>query len=169
MNGGFKDLPIEVFESKFPVMLRNYGIRADTGGAGEWRGGCGVYREYTVEVPTYLSLWFDRSVTPAWGLLGGASGGGPDVELTFPDGRQQHLLKANAMQIPAGTIVRTMTGGGGGFGAAIERPVELVVNDVRDGYVSREAAADQFGVVLGDGGDVDLEATAKARAAGPGR
>ena len=99
------------------------------------------------------------------GSLGGASGAGPDVELTFPDGRKQHLLKVNAMQIPAGTIVRIMICGGGGLVPRSSDPWNssetmcAMVTLVR-------GAGDEFGVVLGDGGDVVLEATAKAERPG---
>lgn len=159
VNGAFKDLPVEVYESKFPVLLRRYGIRADTGGAGAWRGGCGVYREYQVESDAFLSLWFDRSVTPAWGLFDGSSGTEPDVLVTLPDRTERHLLKVNAMAIPAGTVVRTMTGGGGGYGKASERDPELVLNDVIDGYVSRHAALADYAVVVTDDLALDAKAT----------
>jgi N-methylhydantoinase B len=163
VNGAFKDLPIEVYESKFPVMLHNYRIRTDSGGAGEFRGGCGLVREYTVGPESYLSLWFDRSVTPAWGLYGGGSGKGPDVEVTYPDGKLDHLLKVNVKPIPGGTVVRTHTGGGGGYGDAMKRDPQRVRLDVLDGYVSREAAREQYGVMLNDDLSIDTVETARLR------
>jgi N-methylhydantoinase B len=163
VNGGFKDIPVEVYESKFAVMIHNYGIRADTGGAGRHRGGCGIYREYTLETDGFLSLWFDRSVTPAWGLLGGGTGVGPDVVITMPDGAQEHLLKINRKPIPNHTVVKTHTGGGGGYGLAVERDPALVREDVLEGYVTVEAAKAQYGVVLRDDLSVDEAATAAQR------
>ena len=58
----FKDIPIEIYENKYPVTIRNYGIRKDTGGPGKMRGGCGLYKEYTVNTDLNLSLWFDKWV-----------------------------------------------------------------------------------------------------------
>ena len=164
VNGSFKDLPVEVYESKFPAMLHNYGFRADTGGIGKHRGGCGLYREYTLETDGYLSLWFDRSVTPAWGLLGGQDGIGPDVQVDLPDGEELHILKVNARPIPNGTVVTTRTGGGGGFGEALERDPNLVREDVLDGYVTVESARDDYGVIFNDDMTINESATQAQRA-----
>lgn len=163
VNGGFKDLPVEVYENKFPVLLRNYGIRTDTGGAGRFRGGCGIYREYSLGSDSYISLWFDRSVTPAWGLLGGESGVGPDVVITTPDQQRTHILKTNRKPVPNHSVIKTHTGGGGGFGRATERDPALVREDVLDGYVSVEGAKRQYGVVLRADLTVDAEATTALR------
>lgn len=164
VNGGFKDIPVEVYESKFAAMILNYGIRQNTGGVGRFRGGNGIYREYTLETDGYLSLWFDRSVTPAWGLLGGGDGVGPDVLITAPDGEQRHLLKINRLPLPNGTVIKTFTGGGGGFGPAVERDPQRVRQDVLEGYVSADFARDQYGVVLSADLTIDEAATAAQRA-----
>jgi N-methylhydantoinase B len=104
-------------------------------------------------------LWFDRSVTPAWGLLGGESGVGPDVVITTPDNQQMHILKTNRKPIPNHSVIKTHTGGGGGFGRAVEREPALVREDVLDGYVTIEAAKHQYGVVLREDLTVDADAT----------
>src|SRR5204863_137718 len=79
VNGGFKDYPVEVFEVKYPALIRRYAFRPDTGGAGRFRGGCGVLRSFEVESDSSLYLWLERSVTPGWGLFGGGDAVGPDV------------------------------------------------------------------------------------------
>ena len=58
------------------------------------------------------------------------------------------MLKANAYPLPSGSVVELRTGGGGGFGNPLERDPGRVQNDVRDGYVSLEAAERDYGVVL---------------------
>jgi N-methylhydantoinase B len=163
VNGAFKDLPVEVYESKYPVMLTRYGFRPDTGGPGRFRGGCGLYREYHLEVPAAAYFWFDRSVTPAWGLFGGRDGVGPDIAVNPGQADERHMLKANALQLTAGTVVRTHTGGGGGYGPAWQRAVEQVVADVVDGYVTRQGAERDYGVVLRQDLSVDEEATQRLR------
>jgi N-methylhydantoinase B len=165
VNGAFKDYPIEVFENKYPALVRGYGFRPDTGGPGRFRGGCGVYRTMELEAPARLYLWFERSVTPAWGLFGGRGAVGPDVVVNERRDDERHLLKANDHQVAAGSIVELRTGGGGGYGDALERDPARVREDVIDGYVTAEAAERDFGVAFAADGTIDEEAT-RARRAG---
>lgn len=165
VNGAFKDLPVEVYENKYPIMLVEYGIRPDTGGPGRFRGGCGLYRAYRLEAPAAAYFWFDRSVTPAWGLFGGQDGVGPDIVVNPGAPDERHMLKANALPLGAGAVVQTQTGGGGGYGLAWQRAVERVVADVVDGYVTRPGAERDYGVIVRDDLFVDEEATRRLRAA----
>jgi N-methylhydantoinase B len=145
VNGSLKDVPIEIEETKNPVYLRRYSIRQDSGGAGEWRGGNGIEREYELEADdAWLSLWFERSLTPAWGLFGGRDATPPEVTVVRTDGRAETMLKANGVQLRKGDRVITRTGGGGGFGDPLRRHRELVAADVADGFVSRDMAADVY-------------------------
>ena len=148
VNGGFKDYPVEIFETKYPALIRGYGFRPDTGGPGRFRGGCGLYRTFEVGPAASLYLWFERSVTPAWGLFGGRSAVGPDVAVNPGRPDERHMLKANAHPLAAGSVVELRTGGGGGFGDPLERDPERVAADVRDGYVTVEAAERDYGVVV---------------------
>jgi N-methylhydantoinase B len=163
VNGAVKDIPIEVFENKFPALIRTYGIRPDTGGPGRFRGGCGVYRSHHWEAAAKGYFWFERSITPAWGLFGGETAEGPDVVINPGTEDERHLLKANGFPLQPGDVVEVRTGGGGGFGRPRERDPELVRLDVLDGYVTREAAAKHYSVVISDAGEVDLEATTRLR------
>jgi len=164
VNGGFKDYPVEVFEVKFPALIREYGFRTDTGGPGRFRGGCGLLRRFEVEPDAYLYLWLDRSVTPAWGLFGGRDAVGPDVIVNAGRDDERRMLKVNAHPLAAGSVVDLLTGGGGGFGDPFERDLERVRIDVLDGYVSRDAAKKDYGVVLDDRLRVDEKSTNELRA-----
>jgi N-methylhydantoinase B len=148
VNGGFKDYPVEVFEVKHPALIRAYGFRPDTGGPGRFRGGCGLYRTFEVEPAAYLYLWFERSKTPGWGLFGGGDAVGPDVVVNPGRDDERHMLKANAHPLAAGSVVELRTGGGGGFGDPFEREPAWVARDVRDGFVTIEAAERDYGVVV---------------------
>ncbi len=151
VNGGFRNIPAEVYETKFPVRVEEFSIRGDSGGPGRWRGGCGVVRTYKLLENCFSALWFERAKTPAWGLKGGADGAGPENTITMPDGSVESLLKMRAREFPAGTVVETRTGGGGGYGDPKARPLDEVLTDVRQGYVSVQAAWDDYGVrVTGD-------------------
>ena len=162
VNGGFKDLPVEVYETKYPARIGRYGFRPDSGGLGRFRGGCGLFREYRLGADCSLYLWFERSKTPAWGLFGGHDATGPEV-VVQADGSEKNLLKVNNLPCKAGTVVTTYTGGGGGYGNPWERDHELVRRDVVAGYVTREGAERDYGVVLDDALDVDSGATARRR------
>jgi N-methylhydantoinase B len=158
VNGGFKDMPVEVFESKYPVQIGRYGFRPDSGGPGRSRGGCGLYREYRLEADCGVYLWFERSLTPAWGLFGGRDAMGPDVSVTGSR-HETGVLKANNLRCKAGDVVVIETGGGGGFGSPLERDPDLVLRDILDRYVTREGAERDYGVVIGDGFKIDSHAT----------
>lgn len=150
VNGSFRNISAEVYETKFPIRVEEFALRQDSGGAGKWRGGCGVVRRFKLLKSCFGALWFDRSATPAWGLAGGNSGAGPTNTITFPDGTQEHPLKMRARKLPRGTIVETKTGGGGGYGNPQQRAPELVMRDVRRGVVSVESARNLFGVDVKD-------------------
>ena len=155
VNGAFRNIPAEVMETKFPVRLEEFSIRADSGGPGRHRGGCGVVRRYRTLEDCHCALWFERSHTPAWGLNGGRDGGRPEIEVVHPDGSTERPLKMRARPVAAGTVVETRTGGGGGNGDPKARPFEEVQVDVERGYVSGEGAWKDYGVRIGPGNSVD--------------
>jgi N-methylhydantoinase B len=165
VNGGFRNIPAEVYETKFPVRIEEFSIRRDSGGPGQWRGGCGVVRTYRLLENCFGALWFERSKTTAWGLKGGQDGAGPENTITLPDGTIEHPLKMRARGFDAGTIVETRTGGGGGFGDPMSRPFDDVLVDVRQGYVSRDAALDRYGVSITKDLCVDKTASVPRRPA----
>jgi N-methylhydantoinase B len=146
VNGSLKDMAIEVLETKYPVRLVHYGFRTDSGGPGRYRGGTGVIRRYVVDAESAeLSLWFERSVTPAWGLLGGSDATPPDVIVNPGTPQERHYLKCSRVRLQRGDVVQTMTGGGGGYGDPRERDADAVRLDVLDGFVSEQAAHEVYG------------------------
>ena len=120
LSGNFHDMPIEVFESKFPARITDYGYRQDSAGPGQWRGGNGIIREYQMTTDTEMSLWFERSGNPAWGLFGGESGAPPEVIINPGTPNEIRRLKTNRMPLRKGDTVRCYTGGGG-YGNPLER------------------------------------------------
>ncbi|MBP0448663.1 hydantoinase B/oxoprolinase family protein [Kitasatospora sp. RG8] len=146
VNGSLRDMPVEVLETLFPVRVTEYAVRPDSGGAGRTRGGNGVVREYSFEADQNLSLWWERSVTPAWGVFGGGEGAPPRVVLNPGRDDERELLKVNALAVHRGDVLRCESGGGGGFGPVAERPAEAVREDLRQGLLTRERAAAAYGV-----------------------
>ena len=146
VNGSLKDVPIEVAETKYPVWVRRYGVRQDSGGAGQWRGGNGVEREYVLEADAgVLSLWFERSRTPGWGLAGGHDATPPEVVVNEARPGSVAMLKVNAFRLVRGDTIMCRTGGGGGYGDPRLRSRELVEADLRNGAISPEVARDIYG------------------------
>ncbi|MBT2218395.1 hydantoinase B/oxoprolinase family protein [Virgibacillus dakarensis] len=144
-NGDFKNLPVEVLEGKYPLKINSYLLRENSGGAGKTRGGLGVTREYELRTNANLSLWFERSKTPGWGLFGGQSGKPPIVTVKTSNG-EEDILKVNAKPLSKGDCVIVKTGGGGGFGNPLERPLENVLEDIIDGYIDADTASKEYGV-----------------------
>lgn len=160
-----ENYPVEFLEMGYPVQLTAYGINRDSGGAGRWRGGCGIVRDYVILAEqAVLAVRIDGVTNPPWGAAGGlpAGSGRAVVNLRRPDER---LLKplSDGNQLRAGDTLRIETGGGGGLGDPHQRPAASVARDVADGFVSREAALRDYGVVLLPGGTVDEAATAGRR------
>ncbi|KAA5835218.1 hydantoinase B/oxoprolinase family protein [Saccharopolyspora hirsuta] len=140
VNGSLCDLPIEVLETLYPVRVTKYHVRADSGGAGKWRGGNGVVREYVMEADQDLSLWWERSVTPAWGLFGGEAGAPPRVVLNPGTEHAREMLKANSLRVHKGDVLRCESGGGGGYGDPAERDPDAIQADLAQGLVTQHAA-----------------------------
>jgi N-methylhydantoinase B len=147
VNAGMKDFPIEILETRIPLHVRRYGFRVGSGGAGKWRGGNGVVRELEIECDeAYVSLWWERSKTPAWGLFGGRDATPPDVVINPGRDDERHILKATRLVLKRGDVIRGLSGGGGGFGNPAERDPDLVRADLRDGQLSAAAAQSLYGV-----------------------
>jgi N-methylhydantoinase B len=139
-------MAVEIIETKYPLHMVHYRFRPDSGGPGQWRGGNGVERRYVLEADSAtLSLWFERSVTPAWGLAGGGSATPPEcwVNEGGPDART--MLKVNALPIKRGDVITTRTGGGGGYGDPAARSRAAIVHDLREGQLSPDGARERYG------------------------
>jgi N-methylhydantoinase B len=161
VNGSIKLQPAEVFEAKYPIRVTEYALRQDSEGPGRNRGGFGVRRAFQVDADTSVYLWLERSVTPAWGLFGGEQAEGPRVDIA--GSQERHDLKANRLPLAAGDTLVLHTGGGGGWGDPFEREPEKVLQDVIDGVVSRERAAERYGVVIDEQLKLDATATEERR------
>ena len=156
-----KNLPAEFVESRYPVRIEHLGLRVDSGGAGEFRGGLGYRKDIRVlEDASFMSV-ADCSILACWGVRGGLAGLPFRVTID-PDGPKERVLTGlcDDEPIAAGEIVRIETTGGGGWGDPLDRDPELVALDVLQGKVSEDAARDEYGVVRGD-----AAATARERAA----
>ena len=121
-------------------------------------------REYEILADeASLSIRIDTVKNPPWGTAGGMSGGTGYAVVnagTSSERRLQGLSDGNMLR--KGDILRIVTGGGGGFGHPFDRPAGEVLEDVLGGFVSKESAMRDYGVIL-SGSRVDTDATARAR------
>jgi N-methylhydantoinase B len=146
--GGRSVIPqIEPLESQYPFVVRRSRLVPDSGGAGRWRGGLGVETEIELLVDTEIGVRGDRMLIPPPGAQGGGPGAAGGWTLRRADGTVEHLAARQAgVKAHAGDVFVLRTSGGGGLGPVSERPPELVLADVRDGNVSPEGAARDYGV-----------------------
>jgi N-methylhydantoinase B/oxoprolinase/acetone carboxylase alpha subunit len=159
------NIPVEVAESEFPIVIERYGLVPDSEGAGRHRGGLAIERVWRCLTPaTSLVVRSDRRVHPPYGLDGGGAGAVSANVLRHGDGREETLAAMVSTVIEAGDVFHHRTAGGGGFGEPLERDPAAVAVDVVDEKVSRVAARERYGVVVQEDGSVDLEATEALRA-----
>ncbi len=141
--------PIEALETYLPMMFGSYMLRPDSGGPGEWRGGCGIERSWTLEAPNAtLSILAERTKIPPWGLKGGGYGALGEYILRRKDGSVERLPSKCTVYLEEGESLIIRTPGGGGYGDPLKRNPELVLNDVLNGLVSLEAAVRDYGVTI---------------------
>ncbi len=150
---GVAGVPAEVIESLSPLVMRRRELRSDSGGAGTWRGGLGQLTEFTnrADGRWSVSCIVDRTRYPAPGLSGGAAGMPGEFVL---DSGERPNPKAQ-VELQGHRVVHLNNPGGGGYGDPFCRDPERVREDVIAGYVSPEAAARDYGVVVRFTGGAD--------------
>ena len=166
-DGDTHNSPTEQAEAKFPLLVEAYRLRDDSGGAGCWRGGMGTEQVVRALADIGFDSQIERVDCRPWGLYDGLSAAGNQValhragesETAFPSGKVlSRLLKPGDRYI-------LRSGGGGGFGSPLERDLDAVEHDLRQGYVSLRAARESYGAVVDPAsGRVDRAASARLRA-----
>jgi N-methylhydantoinase B len=139
------NIPVEVHEALNPVIVRRFELMPDTGGAGRWRGGCGVRKDIELcgESAT-MTLLGERHSHPGYGLFGGRPGALGQTVL-FRDGEPERLGSKDVRELKRGDIVSFRLNGAGGYGDPRQRDPAAVAEDVAEGYVSLNAARDIYG------------------------
>ncbi|MBU2091107.1 MAG: hydantoinase B/oxoprolinase family protein [Alphaproteobacteria bacterium] len=160
---GVRNTPVEINETVAPLVIWKKEYRTDSGGAGRYRGGTGqvMVISHAEGAPFAISSMFDRMIHPPRGRKGGGEG---QVGKMYQRDTGLGMKPKGRQPIPAGETLILEMPGGGGFGRAHDRPAEEVAADVLAGFVSREAAERDYGVVLNDNDSVDEAATRQRRA-----
>ena len=158
--------PVETVEAELGVEIMSYALRPDSGGAGRWRGGCGMeltFRALTDDT-NVLGRGMERLLFRPWGSNGGRPGAPGELIVNRGRPDERRLGKIDVLTVNAGDTVTFLTPGAGGWGDPAERDTQAVLNDVRNGFFTAEAAARDYGVLI-HGGEVDEAATRLRRAA----
>lgn len=107
----------EIFEQRYPVILHKFGIRENSGGAGQHKGGDGIIREIEFKRPVIVSILSERRVHAPRGLMGGKDGARGANFLITKDKRKVYVGGKNTIEVQAGEILQILTPGGGGWGS----------------------------------------------------
>ena len=161
----------EIIEMRYPIRCERFELRCDSGGAGEYRGGVGLRRDYrVVEGGVRLQTVNENTLDVLTrGRSGGCDGGCNAIVLSPEEEAEQTLVERVSRFGPLaeGTVVSLRTAGGGGYGRPWDREPDAVARDVRDGLVSEEAARERYGTAIkrvGSGAiEVDSAATSALR------
>lgn len=160
------NVPIEIQESRNPVMIERLELIPDSAGPGTYRGGCGIRKDLRLLADAaMLTNLGDRHQIPPYGLSGGKPGA-LGLTLLNPGTRtEQALHSKGTYRLKRGDLVSWRTSGAGGSGDPLKRKSEDVLRDVIDGLVSIEAARRDYGIVMtGSPLKIDEQASARLRA-----
>lgn len=149
-DGETYNIPVEVAESRYGVMVDSYRLRSDGKGAGEYIGGSGVVRSYRALTDGQLAtITYGRHLSAPWGVDGGEEGSSNEFSVIKKDGIKDGPYGMYARYVlNKGDVLELTTGTGGGFGHPFLRSIEKVQQDVRNGYFSVEDAREKFGLFL---------------------
>ncbi len=172
---GTRNEPVEVQERVYPIITHRYEFVTDSAGAGRHRGGIGVTRDFSLtHGEAVLSVLGSRAVQPIWGWAGGLPALGSGLIYDWQgEGEVEIGVMRSGVALAKDRAIRYWEGGGGGWEDPRTRPVEWVLDDVADGFVSVEAAREHYGVAVTlvdeDAAlyEVDEPETARLRVGGP--
>ncbi len=156
INGNCRVMPVEVFETRYPWLVEEFGLVQDSGGAGEFRGGLGTAKRFLCRsTDITISQMTDRHRIRPWGLNGGREGStgatliqlggaGDWLDMVAAFNKRSSSKYANVVVRP-GDRLQIVTPGGGGYGDPAKRDSTLVREDIAEGYVSPDQAGTDYG------------------------
>jgi N-methylhydantoinase B len=180
-NGNCALQPIEILETRYPIVHEALALNEGSGGAGKNRGGLGYSRQIRIVAPEVRASGFiEKERIAPWGLFGGRAGkrsailvraAGSDAFETFGERFGTRCNgKFSDVYLHEGDVVRLATSGGGGYGDPLERDFARIEEDVRQGFISRAQVEAEYAVVFRpDGATIDPEATERYRKTAGGR
>src|SRR5215475_178489 len=137
--------PIEILESEFPCRITRFELAPDTGGAGQWRGGLSLLREYELLDNATVIRRYDKSRFPPRGIAGGKAGRGARFVIKLGTAQEYVTPASGRYEMQAGERFLLQSAGGGGYGDLHRRERVAVARDVAEGYVSVGGAKKDHG------------------------
>jgi N-methylhydantoinase B len=132
--------PIEILESEFPCRITRFELVPDSGGAGQWRGGLSLEREYELLEDATVIRRFDKSRFPPGGVKGGKAGRGAGFVIRLGTEREYVTPSSGRYEMTAGERFLLRSAGGGGCGDPHARDRDALARDLAEGYVTAAGA-----------------------------
>jgi len=141
LHGETYNCPAEVAEARYGVTVDFLSFHDEDGGAGLHRGGKGVRIDYRIKSDNaWLTVAYTRSRVPPWPLRGGCPGSPNHIVVARANGTQERHAVVSGLTLNTDDVIRVMTATGAGWGDPLQRPLELVAEDLKNGYVTLEQA-----------------------------
>jgi len=137
--------PIEILESEYPCRVTRFDLVPDSGGAGQWRGGLSLRRDYELLCDATVIRRFDKTRFPPQGVAGGRAGGRSRFVVRLGTSDEQDTRASGRYEMKAGERFSLQSAAGGGFGDPRRRDRAALERDVAEGYVTVEAAHKDYG------------------------
>jgi N-methylhydantoinase B len=137
--------PVEIIEAEFPCRIRSFEMSADSGGAGEFRGGLSFRRTYELLEPAEIIYRSDRAIVPSQGLRGGMSGGRSRFIVNPGTPEAKEMPSTTRLHLEAGEKFSVQPPGGGGYGDPAKRDPLAISDDIAEGFVTEKAATQEYG------------------------
>lgn len=166
LDGETFNIPVEICETRNGILVDEYSLSIDNAGSGEYRGGQGVIRSYrALSGNQVFTASFGRHKHNVWGAAGGKDGSTNRFEIISADGEKNGPFgKYNRYMLNKNDVVRLITATGGGYGDPLDRPVEKVLMDLKNQYITVEQAKNDYGVFV-DAETLELKKLSEARLA----
>lgn len=137
-SAGTRISPTEIWESRNPWLIKKIELAKDSCGAGEFRGGLGLDLEFEMLEDTFITTVVERTKLPPWGINKGKEGRANNVEVIKKSGEKFYMPKKSGYKLNKGDKITFLTGGGGGYGDPLNRSSNMIKNDIKQGYLSKE-------------------------------
>lgn len=146
VHGETYNCPAEISEARNGLFVDRMELNTDPGGEGKWTGGQGIRLDYRIRRDdSFLTLGYTRSRILPWSLDGGNEGSANYALVMRKDGSSERYAFASGIRVDKDDVIRVITGAGGGLGNPKERDPAKVAEDVRNGLISAERAAEVYG------------------------
>lgn len=160
------NLPIEALEREYPILVESYRFAEDSGGPGYYRGGLGIQRKFRMLTDNlrFTGLGERHKYSP-WGISGGKNGKPGGFWLQRKNEKMSKLhSKVSDILLNKEDLIIVNTPGAGGYGNPLQRPIKKVLQDYKEGKISRQSAKEEYGVAISpETNEIDIEKTKNLR------